>query len=185
MRIDRIFIDIFDWIRRVLYYQADKATQKPYEVLSTKYGNRGYLRKLLRDTERAVATWEYQLYRRRENDGYKLYKYHIYVDFLEPITNKDSFKLVKVPSYRNRPTHRVSIVMVDPVINKDGTYNTDILFAQDYSFQRYINRRDYEAKWVAQKLAEFILDRKPSDILNINWAFEIDLIYKQISAGLV
>lgn len=182
MRIDRIFIDIFDWIRRVLYYRADKTLQKPYEVLSTKYGKQGYLRRLLRDTERAVDTWEYQLYRRKENSVDKIYKYHIYVDFLEPISNKDSFRLIH---YKTRPTHRVMVVVVDPVINKDGTYNTDLLFSGDYSFQRYINRRDYEAKWVVKKLADFILDRKPSDINNINWAFEIDLIHKQVISGLL
>lgn len=180
MRLDRIFIDIFDWIRRVLYYRTDKSVQKPYEIISKRYGKQGYLNHLLRDTDRAVDTWEYQLYKRSENGIHKTYKYHIYVDFLEPISNKDSFKLV---SARNRNTHRVIVVEVDPLLNSDGTYNTDILFSGDYSFQRYINRRDYEAKWVGRKLAELILDRKPSEIKNLDWEFEIKLIYKQAISG--
>ena len=180
MRLDRIFIDIFDWIRRVLYYRASKPVKRPYEIISKKYGKVGYLKHLLRDTDRAVDTWEYQLYKRLENGEYKTYKYHIFIDFLEPISNKDSFKLVH---YKNRPTHRVIVAAIDPEIKPDGTYETDILFSKDYSFQRYINRRDYEAKWVGRKLAELILDRKPSEIKNLDWEFELELIYKQIISG--
>ncbi len=167
LRFDHILLEILDWIRKAIQSRKGKAIAKPYAVLKVYPGEKGVLRALSRDTPRAVSTLEYQPLRKV---GAPLpNRIHLYCDHLDKLPGDST------PRVRGK-SHRIQILEVAPVLTAEGYAICEILFRQDYQFQRSAYRDEFAV--LILLAIGFQLLRLPYG--SINWEFEIEASAKQI-----
>lgn len=180
MKIDRVIIDIFDWIRRTLWYRDGQVQVKPYEVLESRRGKYGMIRRVIRSTPRAVSTYTFVPFR-YNRPAIQVRDIHICCDHLRILEEKN--KIENRPSRVKASTHRVSVFSASHWLHPDGSYDLKELFSADYDFQgrdhyRSSNLdRDRQAMIIMAKIAINIRDQKPEDI---DWRFEVESVAKQV-----
>jgi hypothetical protein len=167
LRFDRILLDILDWIRQGLWFRRGATSAKPYEVLKVYPGDRGVLRVLSRETPRAVSTLEFQPHRKAGQPVPN--RIHLYCDHLDKVEGD------RTPRVRGK-SHRIQILEVAPVLTAEGYVICEILFRQDYQFQRSAYRDEFAV--LILLAIGFQLLRLPYG--SINWEFEIEASSKQI-----
>lgn len=154
MKLNQIINDIIDWVRRIVWYREKKVTKQPYVILDIIDGDFGLLKRVDRDTPRAVLTYIFTPYPTIEPNMNKtikpIYDYHICLDHLWALdnpelhrsfkvsSNKHTFKLTQETKLKNttygRNTHRVTILKASRFLDKDGNYFADTLFSNEYDF---------------------------------------------------
>jgi hypothetical protein len=174
VKFDRLFLDLFDWIRRSLYWRSNRATQKPYEILRVDRGKLGILKLVQRDTPRATRTWIFTPYPKFEEGSFKarqhLKNYHICLDHLYPLTGQAVRRDIQ------RWSHRVSILEASRSLNSDGTYDTNTIFARAYDFTGQGQYRDRWAISCIDSLAATLSQWGPQ---SVDWHMELELDRKR------
>jgi hypothetical protein len=171
MRLDRIVIDILDWVRRSLWAQRRPELHKPYEVIETKIGRHGRVKRVSRDTPRAVRTWTYIPFKKAtEGEPYKI---HICCDSLEPLPGQTRRR-------RGNTTHRISIFKASRFLDSEGSYDSELLFQWDADLQGNQPYPSLYAVPITDKLALTLLTRKPQAIA---WPLEFVLVGKEVMGG--
>jgi hypothetical protein len=171
VNVDRIFIDILDWVRR-LVHSRDKAKPipKPYQRLESWRGHLGVLHRVERDTPRAIATYIFSPFR---FNGYRVptpKDLHICLDHLSLLPGQ-------VPSHKIPYTHRITVLLASHWHDATGCYETSLLYTADWDFQGSSRYRDRWAIAITHDVARQLKSR-PWD--SINWAFEFECSAKQI-----
>lgn len=167
MRLDRILLDILDWVRRSLWLKQQGTVKKPYEVLATQVKNCGRIKLVQRDTPRSVRTWIFTPFKNTDNPIINAYETHLCCDFLEPLAGEKR----RWGSY----SHQISILIASRKLLPDGGYESEELFEGKYKLHQTSNR-DFYAIQLMDKLASTLGDRGLID----DYDFEIDAIAKQI-----
>ncbi|NJR31192.1 hypothetical protein HC762_00050 [bacterium] len=145
MRFDRILLDILDWIRRSLWFEKGKIIREPYQIVESIPSRYGILRQVVRDTPKAVRTWEFYPYKSKDNP--KPRSVRICCDFLELITGRDRLPKTKVKlkpakGKRSHHTHRLHVLSVSHDLDEYGSYESEILFDGVFQWQIRISNRD-------------------------------------------
>jgi len=179
MQVDRILIDILDWLRRSLYWRRARSVKKaPFEVLRTERADRGMLKLVERDTPRAVRTWVFTAYP-RSIEGFTsrgdLRDIHICLDHLYPLAGEGGRR------YPQRWSHRVSILSASRYLSEDGSYETSTIFQRPYDLVggRPEISRDRWAIAITDQLANLV----GKFGLQLEWHLEIELERKRFLGG--
>jgi hypothetical protein len=182
VKIDRLLIDIWDWIRRVLWWEKGKIDTPAYQVLETYTGRFGVLRRVTRDTPRAVDTWicsPFQTKAEKEAGRPKI-EILILLDHLEAIqvtkpVAKPGSKPRRTPS-RNRLTHRIQVIATTH-LQKGDWFEGEVVFQGSWDLQGNQPRRDFYALQIMQRLFVVLIRRK---IDRVDWAKEIEITGKEV-----
>jgi hypothetical protein len=176
MRVDRIFLDLLDWIRRVLWAKKDKAISKPYEILKQYRGKQDILKLVARDTPTAVRTYIFSPFQATQTYRVQPKKdIHICLDHLwqtrETRARQRSHPSSQKPRRRFVNSHRITVFEASRFLNKDGTYNTNPLYSEDLNLIGKAAYRDQLAIPIVDDLA-MLLKEFPVD--TIDWRYEIE-----------
>ena len=169
MKVDRILIDIFDWVRRLVWSREEKSTTKPYKRLESWRGTLGVLHRVERDTPRAVATFIFSPYR---HNGYRIpnpQDIHFCLDFLSKPK-----RATKTPI---TDTHRITILIASHWPDERGEYDSSLLYVGDWDFQGSSPYRDRWAIAIIYDVARLVKDRPWQ---TINWRWELECSAKQM-----
>ena len=200
MKFNLIVNDIIDWIRRILWYKENKVKKKPYEILEVVDGAHGFIKKVDRDTPRAVLTYiytPYPIFKENMNKTVQpVYDYHICLDHLWALDNPElhnSFRLLdntqsfKIPKARmlrrmGDATHRISVLQASRYLDKEGNYITKTLFSNDYDF---VGRDSpaYRDKYAIPVLKDVIRFLTTKEIYNFDWSYEISVSQRYFMGG--
>lgn len=172
-KVDRVLIDILDWIRRVIWFDRGKVTQRPYIVVETLVSRRGKLKRLIRDTHRAVRTWEFQPYKKHGHP--KPWTVRICCDFNELTPRDDRVPKGKVqPKKRatsSRYSHQFRVLLVNPDFNEtEDYYEYEVLFDGVFDWQVRSSHRDEYAILITDCVSKQLLT---VPIRQINWQHEL------------
>lgn len=173
MKFDRIVADIADWVRSLLWQRKTEKKAQPYEVISSNRGKCGVLSKVVRTTPRAVATYVFVPYRYKQ-DKAEIRDFHICLDHLGAIEGQST------QPYNRKYTHRISVYSASHFLDRNGSYDLEVLFSQDYDLQLQSPYRDKLALVAMGKLASYI---KEFDPRSIDWRFEIESVVKEVVSG--
>jgi hypothetical protein len=193
MQLDRLVLDVLDWIRRSLFWRSNRQVkQQPYTILQMERGWRGMLKQVKRDTPRAVRTWIFTPYPtagspKSETNGHgfisrkNMKDYHICLDHLFPIREEEARSPSGQPPRRGRlkpnaMTHRLMVLEASRYLNQDGSYDTSTLFCREYDFTRGDKYLDRWAIAVVDELAKIVGN---SGIEDMDWHTEIELSRKR------
>ena len=174
--IDRVLIDILDWLRRLLWGREGVTKDKPYTVLEpAKRGKYALITKVLRPTPRAVATYiisplRFDLQPREIED------YHLCCDHLGAIEGEGAIG----GRGAKAKTHRISVYRASHWLLADGTYNCKSVFWADYDLQRQDPNRDRQAVQVMARIALSVRNLKPEAI---DWQWEVETAIKEVLGG--
>lgn len=176
MRVDQIFLDLLDWIKRVLVSKKEKTTHKPYEVLKQYRGRRGILKLVARDTPSAVRTYIFSPFQETQTNRVQVKRdIHICLDHLwqSPETggSQRSAQKSQKSRYRFANSHRISIFEASRFLNKDGTYDTREIYSEDLNLFGKAAYRDQLAIPIVDDLAMML---KEFPVHSIDWKFEIE-----------
>jgi len=170
MRLDRILLDILAWIKARLYQQK-ASKQNPYEVLTRKRSQYGFLCLVARDTPRAIRTYIFMPFRGRGSEGNPS-DVHIYLDTLSSLEQaKDASLRSKSRHKSGKATHKITVLLAGHWLNADDTYNADVLHEGFYDLQGRSPYEDRQAIATIDNLVTLLLHQHHS---TIDWAFEID-----------
>ncbi len=173
MRIDRLLLDILEWIGQVLRSKKDKTTPKPYEVLKQYRGKQGVLKLVERATPNAVRTYIFSPFQASQTNRVQIKKdIHICLDHLEEprSARKSKQKSVRSRHYSTN-SHRITVFEASRFLNKDGTYNTNPLYSEDFNLISNATHQHQFAIPIVDDLA-MLLKEFPVD--TIDWKFEIE-----------
>lgn len=173
MKFDKLILDIADWIRSLLWQRKIENKSRPYEVISSSRGKYGIFSKVVRPTPRSVATFIFTPYRYQQNKS-QIRDIHICLDHLGLIEGQSS------QPYSRKDTHRISVYSASHFLDRNGSYDLEVLFSQDYDLQLQSPYRDSNALIVIGKLASYLKDRNPR---SIDWQFEISSAIKEVISG--
>lgn len=173
MKFDYLLIDFAQWLKSLLWQRKDESKARPYEVISSNRGKYGILSKVIRTTPRAVSTYVFVLYRYKQ-DKAAIRDFHICLDHLGAIEGQST------QPYNRKYTHRISVYSASHFLDKNGSYDLEVLFSQDYDLQLQSPYRDRLALVVMSKLASYI---KEFDPRSIDWRFEIESVVKELVSG--
>lgn len=170
MKIDRILIDIFDWVRRLVFSRKNQAVSKPYERLESWRGSLGVLHRVKRDTPRAVDTYIFSPFRGGSRKAASPKDVHICLDHLGALPGQR-------PLPRQAYTHRITVLLASHWPQEDGSYNTSVLYSGSWDFQGRSQYRDRWAIAVVYDVARLLKDRS---FRSIDWEFELAASAKQM-----
>ncbi len=175
MRVDRILIDVLDWIGRVLSWKQDKqAAIKPYDVLKQYRGKQGILKLVARDTPRAVRTYIFSPFPDGETNRKQPKRdLHICLDHLQddvPSRRQANHSRQKARR-RLGNSHRISIFEASRFLSKDGTYHTMQIYTADFNLLGNGLYRDQFAIPIVDDLA-MLMKEFPVD--TIDWQVEVE-----------
>lgn len=185
MRVDRVFGDLFDWIKRVLSWKkGEEVVRKPYEVLKLIRGRRGILKLVTRDMPRAVRTYIFSPFPGNQTNVVSSYQkdIHLCLDHLWAIEEEKSKQPAKAAaksttgrSQRSRQpfanSHRICVFEASRFMTKDGTYNTNMIYSEDLNLLGNGFHRDQYAVPIMDDLANLL---KEFPIDTIDWQVEIE-----------
>ncbi|MEM9451665.1 MAG: type II secretion system protein [Cyanobacteria bacterium P01_E01_bin.6] len=178
MQFDRIFNDIVDWIRRILWKQRER--QAPYEIYGRKPSPFGTLCLISRDTPRACRTWVF-MPKRTTTISSKQRDIHLCLDTLSPLDKaKASAEHVDCSHVVQTLTHKISIFWASHWLHADGSYDIETIWEGFYDLQGRSEYPDKMAIAVLDNLAALLLHQHHSQI---NWRFECDASRKQLVVG--
>jgi hypothetical protein len=176
MRVDQLFLDLLDWIKRVLVSKQDKAAHKPYEILKQYRGRQGILKLVVRDTPRAVRTYIFSPFQETQTNRIQVKKdIHICLDHLwqSAQTRSSQQNSAKAQKSRSRfaNSHRITVFEASRFLNKDGTYDTNQIYSEDLNLVGKATYRDQLAIPIVDDLAMML---KEFPVNTIDWKFEIE-----------
>jgi hypothetical protein len=187
MNFNQIILDILDWIRRSLW--TEEIHNKPYQVLDTKIGTTGIIKRVQRDTPRAVAT--YILTPVHNSDSIKdftkqksIKDIHICLDHLWTIELTTHYPQKTKHSIKSRrfstsgKSHTVTILEASRWLNREGNYSSNVIFTKEYDFlgSDFNATRDKYAIPIITDMANLLLYR---NLKTINWEIEIEMSQKR------
>lgn len=152
MKIDRVILDIFSWIKKILW-KNEQNNKLSYTVISTITGIHGVIKRVERETPRAVDTYVFSPFQPNMsmNATDSAFDYHICLDFLGVLDANTNERSAKSYKYKKQPdefvdiqkasvynkthnTHTVTIIKSSRWVNKDGEYIGEVLFQKEYDF---------------------------------------------------
>jgi hypothetical protein len=191
MNFNQVILDILDWIRRSLW--NEEIQHKPYEVLDTKIGNYGIIKRVNRDTPRAVATFILTPLHASESirDFTKqktLKDIHICLDHLWTIelTTHYPHRVKSKIHHRKFSTtgksHTITILEASRWLNREGNYSSTVIFTKEYDFlgSDFSANRDKYALPIITDIANLLLYRA---LKTISWEIEIEQSQKRFMGG--
>lgn len=149
MKIDRFLLDIFDWLRRLIFSRKNRNSSKPYERLESWRGYEGVLHKVRRDTPSAVDTYVFSPFRHHNAKNTVPHDIHICLDHLSAISGQSGRTS---SSY----THRVTVLLASHWPREDGTYDATVLYSANWDFQGRAQYRDRRAIAITYDVARLI-----------------------------
>jgi hypothetical protein len=170
VKVDRILIDIFDWVRRLVFSRKNRAISKPYERLESWRGSAGVLHKVRRDTPRAVDTYVFTPLRSGNSKAATPKDIHICLDHLDVLPGQRT-------RTRRTYTHRITVLLASHWPQEDGTYDTSLLYSASWDFQGRSQYRDRWAIAITYDVARLLKDRPFN---RIDWEFEFTASAKQM-----
>lgn len=177
MLIDRIVIDILDWIKRSLFFRRGQKIRQPYEVLEEFKAERGWLKKVQRDTPRAVRTWVLVPFP-REIEGYtkrsEIREVHICLDHLFALEGQKA-----PPRSEWRLTHRIHVLSASRYLSPDGNFQAETIFVKNYDMLGTYGQttgRDRTAIAIIDQIAKIV---GKFGWEKLEWEMEIELSRKQ------
>jgi hypothetical protein len=197
MKLDRIVLDFLVWIKEQFWKAPSGSPVCLYEEIARFDSSRGYLKRVKRDTPRAVATWVFipkrnvdldNLKHQFEHSQHNKYKYDLYIccDHLFALTESgNSNKKKQKPqltqqrrTYTNNiKTHKISVLLISHFLQKDGTFQSFEVFSQDYDFIKQGSLALHnEAIAIVQSVAMLLKYRAIDDHC---WHFEFESYRKQ------
>lgn len=130
LEMDRILIDLFDWLRRIIFWRAREVKRIPFRVIQVKKGKAGLLKMVERDTQRAVRTYIFTPFPKHESfKASKLYDYHLCLDSLSNLDTRWACRI-------QQDTHRITILKASHWLGERGTFQAQTLFLCDYPIVR-------------------------------------------------
>lgn len=188
MQLNQIILDIFDWIRRSLWYRQKKVALKPYEILEIYPSDKGVLKLVRRDTPRAVRTFIFTPYTRKETPNLvqkDMRDIHICLDHLWALDSEQNSHLprrVEKDFRKVSDSHAVTILEASRWIKKDGNYNSTVLYSGNYDFIGSDIRayRDKYAIPIVNDLANLLRYRA---LPEMDWRLELELSQKNFMGG--
>lgn len=177
MQVNRVLLDILDWIRKLVWWREHKIPKRPYEILSIENTLFGLLKKVTRDTPRALSTYILTPIAPPKYSKEKHYDYHLCLDHLWSLdsinneVNSNQYKLYNIDElrYRKQHSHCVTILKASRWVNKEGEYNSQVMFQGYYDFigyNAYWNNRD---RWAYSIFNDLIRAIKTKDISILNF----------------
>lgn len=167
MQVNRILVDILDWVRRLAWWKARQVKSKPYKIIRIENTVYGLLKQIERDTPRTLSTYIFTPKAPPKYAKDKHFEYHICLDHLwalDAVTNEnkvskpeDYDKTVSQGFRYNRShSHCITILKSSRWISKAGQYETKVLFQGYFDFigySPYFNNRD---RWAYPIFKELI-----------------------------
>lgn len=122
MNFDQIFLDILDWVRRLLW-SRNRRSPNPYKRLKSWSAQTGYVHLIERDTPRAIATFLYCPKRFNNAQKREPKDVHLHLDSL-------------ALSGRHRHgghqlTHRITVLEASHWLKSNGSYDAIPVYAQE------------------------------------------------------
>lgn len=141
MQIDRIAIDILDWIRRIFHRPQGHSKSFQPTVLKRKTSAKGepfegVLALVVRDTRRSVRTWVYMPPRKGLKHSAQR-DIHLCLDSLEKLAqerNEVGGDVLKIERSKGN-THRITILNASHWCDKNGAFDTEELFSGFFDFR--------------------------------------------------
>lgn len=161
---NRILLDILDWVRRIVWSRDRAVKKRPYNVLSIQTGNWGILKHVTRDTPRSISTYILTPPAPPRTSKEPHYNYHVCLDHLWALDEVGVRRTYEVNNgdarYSRSHSHCITILRAGRFPRKDGNYDSKVLFQGYYDFigKNYeINGRD---RWAHAIFRDFILEFK-------------------------
>lgn len=200
MIFDRILEDVLGFIRRLLWWQADKteATKKPFQSMRVIPGELGIISLVEgRDTPRAVRTWIYSPKRYELNSTRPVARkssddLHIYLDFLGPLPSSNTPK-ANQERHENQQkrrsgekifTHRLQVLRASHFLSEQGFYDYELIYWEDFDFYWPSGQTpELLARITVDRLAYHCLDHaNVFDISAEEWTTLLQSIWKEVRA---
>lgn len=147
-RIDRIWVDILQWINQLVWWRDQKVERKPYEKLQTwRLAGLGLLHRVSRPQDlcpRDVGSYIFEPFRYGSANVRDL---HILCDHLEGMKHPHAWDRTKIC------THRITVLIADHWVGEDGRYEAEELFSLDDDFQGQSPRRDLHIPCILHQVA--------------------------------
>lgn len=102
MEINNILIDILDWVRKLVWGRENRKEYTPYKVLTVERTLFGILKKVTRDTPRAVSTYILTPFAPPKYSKEEHSDYHLCLDYLGKIDYTEN----EVKSVKNKKIHK-------------------------------------------------------------------------------
>lgn len=186
MKINRIILDILDWIKDALWGKKNKDIYKGYKILQVYQGDKGILKLVERDTPRAIITYVFTPFARVVGNKILPSKdIHICLDHLWALEGSEvkhkSFKLSNTSNrfsyskYLGKDSHSITVLEASRFVNKDGDYLTDIIFHKNYDFIGVDTSglRDRHAIPIIKEVVMLFKERPSDTARTFPWDFEI------------
>jgi hypothetical protein len=144
MELNNILIDILDWIRKLAWGRQNKEEYTPYKVLTMEKTSFGLLKRVTRDTPRAVSTYILTPFAPPKYSKEPYNDYHFCLDYLGKIQEHKSFKLTpksSKPVYdkytvltrgNNKYSHCITILRANRWPNSQGNYSSKVIYQGYY-----------------------------------------------------
>ncbi len=170
MKLDRLVLDIFDWVRRLIWHRKGEVKQKPYAVLQTWRGTLGVLNKIERDTPRAIATYTFMPFRYHKPKE-EMIDTHVFLDTLSLPSGKSSKRTTR------KFTHRITIIKASHWVRPDTSYEADPIYMKEWDFQGRTQYPHRYAQQITLYLAKQLLLKSAE---SISWDQEIETYAKRL-----
>lgn len=196
MKLDRIVIDFLQWIKEQFWKTPTHSPVYLFDEIERFDSQRGYLKRVRRDTLREVATWVFVPKRNIDLDNitsefkqhqFKDYRYDLYIccDHLYPLTEIESPKR-KQQQHKSQKkeiynpdvkTHKISVFWLSHFLKKDGSFESIEVFSQDYCMvKRGALDHHLEARAIVRSVAILLKYRPIEDDF---WHSEIEISRRQ------
>lgn len=184
--VNKIFIEILDWVKRFLQFKAHKNPIKPYKLEQTYIGTAGILKLVTRDTTRAVRTYIFTPYKLKDKDDYmntvkNHYDIHLCLDHLWSVYDGTipTSNIGVRKQLSKKYTHCITILQAGRCIDKNGKYFTKPILYKEFNFLGS-NQTTYRDKFAVPIFDEIAHLLKNADNPNVfDYTFEITLSQKK------
>lgn len=179
MQVNRVLLDILNWVKQLVWWREHKIAVQPYEVISRERTLFGILKKVTRDTPRALSTYIFTPLAPPRYSKDKHYDYHLCLDHLWSLDSAHKEIAGKLPRdynlrYNHRHTHCVTILQAGRWVNSSGSYYSKVLYQGYFDFMGSYSPYEQRDRWAYAIFADLARALKLKEISLVDFTHEIE-----------
>lgn len=179
MRVNRVLLDILDWVKQLVWWREHKVAVKPYDIISSERTMFGVLKKVTRDTPRALSTYIFTPFAPPRYSKDRHYDYHLCLDHLWSLDTLPQQLPGKTPvdyalRYNRRHTHCVTILRAGRWVNADGSYSSKVLYQGYFDFMGAYSAYEHRDRWAYAIFSDLARALKVKDVSLIDFTAVIE-----------
>lgn len=184
MQVNRVLLDILNWVKQLVWWRENKVTVKPYDVISIERTFCGVLKKVTRDTPRALSTYIFTPFAPPRYSKDKHYDYHLCLDHLRSLELVHKKITGHLPEdsdlrYTTRHTHCVTVLRAGRWVDSNGSYSSKVVYQGYFDLIGEYSRYEQEDRWAYAIFNDLIRAVKVKEISLLDFSGEIEVARKK------